>query len=89
MGVALAVAHPERVLGSLARRGISPEVVVEAADHDVPRAPRLERPPAVWLATAKCATKLGDRFAGAPVWALETKLVLPPELGRFLGVSLG
>jgi tetraacyldisaccharide 4'-kinase len=89
LGVVLAVARPERMLGWLRTRGVSPERVVVAADHEVPRAPRREHPPRAWLTTAKCATKLGDRFAGAPVWVLERKLVLPAELGSFLGVSLG
>jgi len=89
VGVVLAVARPERVLDGLRARGISPEVVVVAADHDTPGAPRVARPPDAWLTTAKCATKLGDRFAGAPVWVVEQKPLLPAELGSFLGVALG
>jgi tetraacyldisaccharide 4'-kinase len=59
VGVVLAIAHPERVLQSLAAQAIHPRTVVSLADHagfDLARlgAHRVE----VWLTTSRCATKL-------------------------------
>jgi tetraacyldisaccharide 4'-kinase len=92
VGVVLAIAHPERVLRALAAHGIRPTELRLFVDHGVPR----PRPPAavsrftaspprvavpeLWLATAKCATKLGTSFEGAPVYVLAHRLQLPASL---------
>jgi tetraacyldisaccharide 4'-kinase len=72
VGLFTALAHPERVVAALARAGISPTLVVSAADHGPsPRslarataATRHERLDA-WLATSKCAAHLGAEIGGA------------------------
>lgn len=86
LGLALAIANPERVLRALAAHGVHPSAVSLGPDHGVPRvrADRAARPEA-WLTTAKCATKLGDRLGTAPVWVLEQELRLPPELAPVSG----
>jgi hypothetical protein len=67
--------------------GIHPARVELASDHAVPRAPA--RPGGVdgWLTTAKCATKLGRAFAGAPVWTLAHRVRLPDALVRLAAVA--
>jgi tetraacyldisaccharide 4'-kinase len=81
LGIALAIARPGRVLRELAAHGIRPAVTRYAPDHARPTAGRgqsfgLD----AWLATAKCATKLGPTLAGVPVWVLEHAVELPREL---------
>jgi tetraacyldisaccharide 4'-kinase len=62
LGLFVALARPQRVLGTLARHGITPAHVVALGDHalpprDLPR--RLEGLGCdLWLASAKCATRL-------------------------------
>jgi tetraacyldisaccharide 4'-kinase len=82
LGVALALGRPGRVLRSLGRAGIAPSLVHLFADHAALRsAPRSARGAvAAWLTTPKCATKLGERWGGAPVWVLEQRLELPAAL---------
>ncbi len=89
LGLLLAIARPERVERALRVRGIVPATVKFFPDHSVPRA-RSRRlvgaqEPAragldAWLTTSKCATKLGDRFEGTPVWVLDHRLSLPAAL---------
>lgn len=78
LGLALAVAHPERIATALRASGVVPALTCFQADHGVPAASG--PPPEAWLATAKCATKLGRELGGAPVWVLEQALELPAEL---------
>jgi len=86
LGVALGVAHPERVLSELSGRGVVPLRVSLAADHGVPRS--LAGPPLdAWLTTAKCATKLGDRLGGVPLWVLEHRVALPASFRRSFGAA--
>lgn len=68
VGVCLAIAHPERVLGLLASRGIEPVAIALARDHAVPR-PTADRVD-VWLCTEKCALKLPASVRGVPIAAL-------------------
>lgn len=85
LGVAFAIAHPERALGALAEAGVHPRVTCLAADHGRPRpAPAGV---AAWLVTAKCSTKLGSHLAGAPVWVLERRVSPPAPLLAQLGIS--
>jgi tetraacyldisaccharide 4'-kinase len=87
LGLALAIARPERVLASLRAVGIEPVALSLSADHGRPRAV----PAAVdgWLTTAKCATKLGHTLGGAPVWPLLHRLVPEPGLLSWLRLRLG
>lgn len=79
LGLVLAIARPDRVLRTLAAHGIEPQVVELHADHA-----RIPQPGAAavdgWLTTAKCATKLGSCRGGAPVWVLDHRVDLPPEV---------
>jgi tetraacyldisaccharide 4'-kinase len=94
VGLACALARPERVLRFLARRGVVPVAVVRAADHR-PLAPGAFRAHAddvdVWVATAKCAlhappTLPPGRYppdaspSVAPLGTIEHALVLSPEV---------
>jgi tetraacyldisaccharide 4'-kinase len=85
-GLLLAIARPDRVLGSLAVRGLHPTAVIRLGDHDRPTAAELERQAArkqrvkVWLTTPKCALKLPPEVAGAPVLALDRRIELPKTL---------
>jgi tetraacyldisaccharide 4'-kinase len=85
LGLAVAVARPERVLTTLAEHGIVPRAVHCAPDHGVPRPPRVAVD--AWLTTPKCATKLGQRLNGAPLWSLEQRLALPDSLVALAGAS--
>ena len=89
LGLVLAIARPERVERSLRVRGVVPASVKFFADHCAPKpwsgrlggAPQpAERGLDAWLTASKCATKLGDRFEGAPVWVLDHRLSLPAAL---------
>lgn len=84
VGLLAAVARPERIVASLASRGISPIEIRAFGDHRaLPERPlRLRREAAVdlWLTTGKCATKLGSHYEGKPVCRLTHRLVLPREL---------
>lgn len=80
-GVCLTIARPERVLDQLRRAGVQPARLELHGDHAVPAAGRDPVPDLdLWLCTAKCAVKLGDRYRGAPVWILDHRANLPPEL---------
>lgn len=85
LGLLLAIARPERVLRQLRAEGVEPEVVELRADHGRFSEPRPSGVEA-WLTTPKCATKLGSRHGGAPVWVLERELLVPAAL---LGLVLG
>jgi tetraacyldisaccharide 4'-kinase len=82
VGVVLSIARPDRVIRSLAARGIEPVTARLFADHSIPRAARQRGTPAVdvWLTTPKCATKLGEHFEGAPVVVVRQRFVLPDGL---------
>ncbi len=85
LGVVLAVAHPERVLRSLAAAGVRARVVVRLADHARLDAAKLARHRVdAWLTTERCATKLPDAIGLAPVFALRHVVdvaALVPRLG--------
>jgi tetraacyldisaccharide 4'-kinase len=80
VGLALAVAHPERIVAALRASGIVPAPTCFDADHGVPAPDRADPAPEAWLATAKCATKLDREARRAPVWVLEQALEPPGEL---------
>jgi tetraacyldisaccharide 4'-kinase len=86
VGVILGVARPERISRALAHAGVGTEVVVRLSDHasaqTFQRHERQLRGAKVdlWVTTSKCATKLGDRFAGRPVVALRRRFRLPAAL---------
>jgi tetraacyldisaccharide-1-P 4'-kinase len=75
VGLFLALARPDRLLRSLARRGVYPRVVVRVRDHGpLSRAAASTMRRAIdvdlWLATAKCAFYV-PRGLAAPLAALE------------------
>lgn len=79
VGVALAIARPERVLEQLATLGVEPEAVVLCADHahfDAARLQRilLERRLDAWLVSGKCGVKLAG--LGVPFWVLDHRIQL-------------
>src|SRR5262249_33464976 len=93
LGVALAIARPERVLGSLATAGVRGCRAELVADHGRPlqRAGTPQHGETVvdaWLTTPKSATTLDDRRIGAPVWVLDHGVELPRALlGRVRAVA--
>ncbi len=80
LGLTLAIARPGRVAAALRQSGVEPVSRRIHADHAVPVAPGPGGRPDAWLATAKCATKLGREHGGAPVWVLEQALEVPEAL---------
>ncbi len=80
LGLALAVARPERIVAALREAGIAPAGVRFHPDHGMLPPPGRGPSPEAWLVTAKCATKLGRRHGGAPVWVLEQALAPPDAL---------
>ena len=83
IGVVTAIARPDRVMRSLREHGIVPARVRHFADHDWPRAhePRRVSPSLdAWVTTAKCATKIGVRYEGAPVVVVRLRLSIPEPL---------
>lgn len=85
-GLLLGIAHPERVVRALARRGIEPRVVVSLADHASFRGAleELSASVDVWLTTARCATKLPAHHRGAPILALEHRVDVRPLVRALL-----
>jgi len=83
LGLVLGVARPERILEALSENGIEPCTTRLYADHS-PMTQIGEtyspRPPEAWLTTAKCATKLAERLAGAAVLTLDHRLSVPDAL---------
>ena len=82
VGLALAIARPDRVARTLRQLGIHPVRVHRFGDHG--RLPIPAVPLDAWLTSEKCATKLPPRIGRAPVLALEWRLKLPPELVELL-----
>jgi tetraacyldisaccharide 4'-kinase len=93
LGLVVALARPERVVASLARRGLVPAVVVRAEDHGRVSADALRRAPPVdlWMASPKCA--LHARPALEAVWpgrpagllgVLDHTVALAPEVAAHL-----
>jgi tetraacyldisaccharide 4'-kinase len=79
VGVALAIAHPERVLANLASLGVRPEEIVLSADHSNFDAARLAAGLGssrldAWLVSGKCGVKLEG--CGVPFWVLDHRLQL-------------
>ena len=90
LGLVTALARPERVLASLARRGVFASVVVRGGDHG--RVPRgaLEAQVDLWLASPKCALH-APISRSAPLAVLDHDLQLSGALrGRLAeGLSPG
>lgn len=85
VGLVLGIARPDRVRRLLAAHGIRPAVERLFGDHSSGgrfrygsrfRARSLD----LWLTTAKCATKLGSHYAGAPLFVLDHRVELPDAL---------
>jgi tetraacyldisaccharide 4'-kinase len=82
VGLFVAIARPSRIEAALRVAGIDPRPVIALADHAIPSARDLARAARfevdVWLTTARCAVKLPDAIARAPVLALEHRLDVAP-----------
>ena len=92
VGLITALARPERLLRSLARRGVFPRAVVSGRDHGPvgARARRLVarvRGVDLWLATAKCALHAARELPWIPVAVLDHSVALDGALrNRLRGV---
>jgi tetraacyldisaccharide-1-P 4'-kinase len=92
-GVVLGVARPTRVLASLAAHGLQPAATLLLEDHApaaaFQRHARISMQSIVhWVTSAKCATKLGPTFRGAPLAVLDHRVELPENLvGRARGIG--
>jgi tetraacyldisaccharide 4'-kinase len=83
IGLACALARPDRVLRFLQSRGVVPVAVARARDHAPIRARALSVGARVdlWLATAKCALHVpAVRADRAPVATIDHDVVLSPSL---------
>lgn len=94
LGLFTALARPSRLVASLERRGVVPQVVVDAGDHgrDAAAAARLvdearRRGLDGVIASEKCAIHLGGAGFVAPTFVLEHGFVAPPDLTRLLWAS--
>jgi hypothetical protein len=92
LGLVVSLARPERLLASIARRGLTPVVVVRARDHGRV-SPSALRAASVdlWIASPKCAlharAALGVARPGSPappLAVLEHTVGLGPRLCRLL-----
>jgi tetraacyldisaccharide 4'-kinase len=77
VGVALALARPERVLAALALRGVHPQKILLLADHARFDHARLARVLAEerldgWVVSGKCGVKLDG--LGVPYWVLDHRI---------------
>jgi tetraacyldisaccharide 4'-kinase len=83
LGLFCALARPDRLIRSLARRGLVLQAVIRARDHDRfdPRSHAASHLAHVdlWLASPKCALKL-EHFAPVPLATLDYGLSLSPSL---------
>ncbi len=87
VGLATLMAHPERVLASLRRRGVEPVCVWQGPDHgsvgkpdlaellDLSRYYRIEG----WIVTTKCVTHFEKGDVGAPCFCVEVASHLDPD----------
>jgi tetraacyldisaccharide-1-P 4'-kinase len=89
IGLLTALARPDRVLRTLARRGVLPRVVLRGRDHG-PIEKRHERERRderidLWLATPKCALHARNAGMRTPLATLDHSVVLHPRLCARLG----
>jgi tetraacyldisaccharide-1-P 4'-kinase len=87
VGLLTALARPERVIASLARRQIHPRVVLIGRDHGpisaaaaVHERDGQARRVDLWLATPKCALHAERARLALPLATLDYSVVLPPRL---------
>jgi tetraacyldisaccharide 4'-kinase len=87
IGLVSAIARPDRLVQSLARRGIHPVATMAFPDHHRPTDAELAAATArttlridAWLTTGKCATKLPATLAGAPILVLDHAVGLSERL---------
>jgi tetraacyldisaccharide 4'-kinase len=79
VGLAVAVARPERILTTLAAHGITPQVVHAIGDHGNFSRPLFPESIDAWLTTAKCSAKLAGRVT-QPIGILEQRIELSEAL---------
>jgi tetraacyldisaccharide 4'-kinase len=90
VGLIVGIARPDRVVRALARSGVRPARVISLADHAAAGTFQSHERAAArsgaeaWLVTGKCRAKLGERFAGAPVYTVTREIRLPPALEQRL-----
>jgi tetraacyldisaccharide-1-P 4'-kinase len=89
VGLLCALARPERVLRSLARRGLRPHIVLRAGDHgplpaSAQVAGRGGRSVDLWLATPKCALHASRLDLSTPLATLEHTVELPADVAGSL-----
>ena len=92
LGLVVSLARPERLLAFIARRGLTPAVVVRARDHGRVSPSALRAPPVdLWMASPKCAlhvrAALGASRPGSPappLAVLDHTVALGPRLCRLL-----
>lgn len=92
LGLLCALARPDRIVRSLARRGLSLRAIVRARDHGPFDRQSLESCAGaavdLWLASPKCALQLHD-FVAVPYATLDHRLVLSGALrGRCTALAL-
>lgn len=92
LGLVVSLARPERLLAFLARRGLTPSVVVRARDHGRV-SPSALRAPSVdlWLASPKCGLHARaalrasrPRSPAPPLAVLEHTVALGPRLSQLV-----
>jgi tetraacyldisaccharide-1-P 4'-kinase len=96
VGLLTALARPERVIASLARREIHPRVVLIGRDHGpIPAGAAVHEHDAqarridLWLATPKCALHAERAQLALPLATLDYSVVLPPRLcARLRGLAV-
>jgi tetraacyldisaccharide 4'-kinase len=97
VGLATAIARPDRVLSTLRSHGVDPVVVVSHADHagvgprQIAEMARMggDAHVTLWLSTPKCALSLAtSRLGDSPVATLEYELNLGGSLKEALEVLL-
>jgi len=85
VGLACALARPQRLLRFLGRRGITPVALALARDHSAVSARAMRHPVDVWLATAKCA--LHVVATSVPVATIDHDVACSPTLSGLLSAA--
>jgi tetraacyldisaccharide 4'-kinase len=88
VGLACALARPDRLLRFLARRNVRPVAIARASDHHAIHPRAMREPVDLWLATPKCTLHapcpLGRGRGFAPLATIDHDVVLSPALGAAL-----
>jgi tetraacyldisaccharide 4'-kinase len=82
IGLACALARPDRIVRFLQRRGIRPVALARGRDHGPMPQRALDRTVDLWIATPKCALHVAP--LRAPLATLDHDLVLAPSVSALL-----